>query len=299
MVRPPLRAPCPLTTPPARPLVARPRRQRPLPTPPVRCVLRYLTRSHITHLLQPSHSASPDHEEPLPSISISTAFYPGSHPLGCDLIFTSSDKVLFYVHTNAILKTSKHAFQNVTPLCSSSEVHDPIINIPETSIVLDVILHILYSIPCANHAPTFDTLLTAVNRMPIYAIAPKVHIIPSNPCYAYLLAFAPLFPLEVYTLAAHFDMTALAAAASSHLLSYPLATIDDATAERMGPVYLKRLMFLHANRVDALKGILLSPPHPHPTTKSCDFTAQKNLTRAWALVSAQLAWDARPGPWRL
>ena len=63
----------------------------------------------------------------------------------------------------------------------------------------------------------------------------------------------------------------------------------------MGPVYLKRLFFLHFGRIDALKRVLLPPPHPHPPTQHCDFTEQKHLTRAWALASAYFAWDARPG----
>jgi len=46
--------------------------------------------------------------------------------------------------------------------------------------------------------------------------------------------------------------------------------------------------------VDALKRLLISPPHPHPPTASCDFTEQKKLTRAWALASSYLLCDARP-----
>jgi hypothetical protein len=90
----------------------------------------------------------------------------------------------------------------------------------------------------------------------------------------------------------------MAVAVSSHLLSFPLATITDDVAERIGPVYLKRLFFLHFGRVDALKRLLLSPPHPHAPTAWCDFAEQKKITRAWALASAYLAWDARPGEHR-
>lgn len=69
-------------------------------------------------------------------------------------------------------------------------------------------------------------------------------------------------------------------------------------AERIGAVYLKRLFFLHFGRAEALKRILLPPPHPHAPTPSCDFSDQKKLTRAWALASAYLAWDTRPGPYK-
>ncbi|KAJ3546166.1 hypothetical protein NMY22_g2162 [Coprinellus aureogranulatus] len=82
--------------------------------------------------------------------------------------------------------------------------------------------------------------------------------------------------------------------ASSHLLGFPLFSLTDEMAERIGPVYLKRLFFLHFGRSDALKRVLLPPPQPHPPTHNCDFNEQKKLTRAWALASAYLAWEARP-----
>jgi hypothetical protein len=148
---------------------------------------------------------------------------------------------------------------------------------------------------CVHYSPTFPTVITAVNRLPTYGVSPKLTIVPSTPTYALLLSHAPLFPLELYALAASFDLYDLAVATSSHLLSFSLATLSDEMAEHIGPVYLKRLFFLHFGRSDALKRVLLPPPHPHAPTPWCDFDEQKKLTRAWALASAYLAWDARPG----
>ncbi|KAF8970864.1 hypothetical protein BDZ97DRAFT_1694124 [Flammula alnicola] len=65
-------------------------------------------------------------------------------------------------------------------------------------------------------------------------------------------------------------------------------------AERIGAVYLRKLLRLHVGRFTSLKGISLHPPLPHPPTKECSFEDQRKLTRAWALVSAYLAWVARP-----
>ena len=96
-------------------------------------------------------------------------------------------------------------------------------------------------------------------------------------------------------LAAAHDLYELAVPVSSHLLSFALHSLTDELALRIGPVYMKRLFFLHLGRLDALKRLLLPPPHPHPPTAGCDFAEQKRLTRAWALASAYLAWDARPG----
>jgi hypothetical protein len=161
--------------------------------------------------------------------------------------------------------------------------------------VLNVILHMVYGTPSAQHSPSLETLLTAVERMPYYGLEPKKHVLPRTPLYELLLSHAPLFPLQIYTLAAQFGMEGMAVAASSHLLAYPLLSIPEEAVKRMGAIYLKRLMCLHLERFDALRRILLHPPHPHPPTKQCNFADQKKLTRAWALVSAYLAWDARVG----
>jgi hypothetical protein len=116
----------------------------------------------------------------------------------------------------------------------------------------------------------------------------------NTPLYNVLLSQAPLYHIQIYALASRYDLYDLAVPTSSHLLAYSLHQIDDTVAERIGPVYLKRLFFLHFGRMEALKRILLNPPHPHAPTSDCDFTDQKKLTRAWALASAYLAWDARP-----
>jgi len=159
---------------------------------------------------------------------------------------------------------------------------------------LNILLYTVYDISCAHHSPTFPSLVTAVNRLPVYGIRPKVRIAPSTPLFSLLLSHAPLFPLELYALSASHDLYDLAVSTSPYLLSFPLATLTDEMAERIGPVYLKRLFFLHFGRSDAMKRVLLPPPNLHAPTASCDFAEQKKLTRAWTLASAYLAWDARP-----
>jgi len=228
-------------------------------------------------------------------ISVSTSFFPGAHVAGNDICLSSSDAVLFYANSQVILAASDHAFSTIlSGQLSDMKYRDTIINIPQEAAVLNVILHALYNISCAHHAPPLQTLLTAVSEMPLYDINPKKHVIPGTPLYMILLSHAPLHPIDVYSLAAHFDLEDLAVNSSSHLLSYPLSSITDEVAQRMGVLYLKRLMCLHLGRNAALKNILLIPPPPHPPTKECTFSDQKKLTRAWALVSAYLAWDARP-----
>lgn len=254
---------------------------------------------HILKLSLSNNSLSQDESESL-TISVSTAFNPRSHDEEPNLIFCSSDGVVFYVNYDVIVKASSTAFQERINDPSLASVEIPadsmkIVPISEPSSVLNLMLHALYGTPSAQHSPTFETLVAAVNNMPLYGIDPKAHISRSSHLYGTLVAYAPLYPLELYTLAAHFDLYDLAVATSSHLLSCQLSTITDEMAERMGPLYLKRLFNLHNNLFDTLKQILLSPPLPHGPTKICSFEDQRRLTRAWALASAHLAWDTRPG----
>ena len=231
-------------------------------------------------------------------VAVSTAFHPTTHPdlPPPDTIFSSSDDVLFYVHSSTILDTCSSAFSDFlgSPL-ENAQFRNTVIPISSTSHELNVILHMLYDTSSAPHSPNFETLSNAVEKMPHYSIPPEKYIVSGTPLYTLLLSHAPLRPLDLYALAAHHNIHPLAASTSSHLLSYPLQTITDGQAKRMGAIYLKKLMALHVDRYNALKSILLKPPHPHPPTRTCDFEEQKRLTRAWALVSAYLAWDARPG----
>jgi len=221
---------------------------------------------------------------------VSTVFYPGAYPNSSDLILESLDSVFFYVHVHILLKHGDSIFSSLlsTPLGASKK--DRIVHIPETSAILDVILHFLYGESCARQLPSLDIMANAIYRMPIYGIEPKSQVIPSNPSYSYLLSLAPIYPLELYILAARLDLFDLAQSTSSHLLSLPLSTIDEDTAGRIGAVYLKRLFILRLYRSNKLKSILLQPPYPHPSTAKCTFQVQKDVSRLWALGAAQLVW---------
>ncbi|KAJ7179196.1 hypothetical protein C8R46DRAFT_1211783 [Mycena filopes] len=276
------------------------------------------------HLPTPphSHDGSPvadtptddTHEEDAGNtVAISTTFFlTAQHrPQPPDLVLLSKDSVYFYVHSDLLLEASENRFRAMLPLPPTSDDEPPVLNVPEASPVLNVILHVIYDMSCTHYSPPFDTLVSAVDSMPIYGIHPKSTVsCLRRRSSRFLLSHAPLFPLELYALAAHYDIFDLAVPTSSHLLAYPLSRLTDQMSERMGPIYLKRqaylspttrdsltchrLFFLHFGRAEALKRVLLPPPHPHPPTPSCDFNSQKGLSRAWALASAYLAWDIRP-----
>lgn len=99
--------------------------------------------------------------------------------------------------------------------------------------------------------------------------------------------------MAIYAAAAHHDIFELAQRASSHLLAFPLDRIDDHIAALMGPVYLKRLISLHLNRLEIAKSALMQSPGFHPASNECSFEDQKRVKRAWALGATYLAWEIR------
>ncbi|EPQ52882.1 hypothetical protein GLOTRDRAFT_80112 [Gloeophyllum trabeum ATCC 11539] len=232
------------------------------------------------------------------TISVSTAFYPGAavDPLPPDLILASADSVFFYVHSNRLLRCSQNGFNASLPI-PLTEMYTgdcPILAATETSTVLNIVLHAIYDLPFEQYSPTSECLVGAVQSLHKYGAVLKQLVVPSTPLYQHLMSVAPLNPIDIYTIAAQFELEELAVATSSHLLSFSLSSISDEMAIRMGPLYLKRLFFLHLGRLDALKRILLPPPPPHPPTNACNFADQKQMVRVWALAVAYLAWDARP-----
>lgn len=199
------------------------------------------------------------------------------------------------------MKASDNGFNHMLPATVQQEKDQfgPILPVPESSVVLNILLHAVYDMSCAHYSPSFDALASSIPALKSYGVPLHERFARNTHSYTLLMSHAPLCPLDLYSLAASYDLYDLAVASSSHLLSLSLATLTDEMAEKIGPIYVKRLFFLHFGRAEALKRLLLPPPHPHAPTPWCDFTDQKKLTRAWALASAYLAWDARPGKFSL
>ncbi|KAG7453058.1 uncharacterized protein BT62DRAFT_940359 [Guyanagaster necrorhizus] len=213
-----------------------------------------------------------------------------------DIILISSDNVQFHVHLHVLYDASGNGFASLLSTLSSTrqEPGIPILTIPEKSDILNVLLLTIYSKPIADYRPMFNILVAAVHKLKEYGIQPERYVKPGQPLFELIRFHMPLHPLDVYVLAAHYDLFELAVAASSHLLSARLDTITDEQSMRMGAVYLKRLYGLHSRRIDALKNILIRPPEPHPSTSTCCLSDQTGVSRAWALSAAYLIWDARP-----
>ncbi|KAF7975989.1 hypothetical protein HWV62_8148 [Athelia sp. TMB] len=124
----------------------------------------------------------------------------------------------------------------------------------------------------------FCTLDAAVNTMRTYGLLLPALATAGTPLLALLLAHMPQHALPLYALAAHHGLN-----------------LDNAAATRIGPVYLKRLVFMHLGRAEALRRLLLPQLIPHTTTEVCGAAQQLPLVRAWALGASAIVWDAQDG----
>lgn len=221
---------------------------------------------------------------------VSSTFLPHNQlgGTGPDVILRSSDSIHFFVHSS--LLCSK-AVANITS--SGTEQGLPIFGVEDHSSVLNIILHTIYGMSCAQFNHDFSEIVQAVDRLPSYGVQPNQIITLSHPLYDLILSLSPLHSLPAYALAARHNMDSLAVACSSRLLSLPLDRLSDQTASSIGPVYLKRLFLLHQQRRQTLSEILFYQMRPHPPTSVCDCSDQQKVSRAWMLAAATFLFDSR------
>ncbi|RXW22179.1 hypothetical protein EST38_g3689 [Candolleomyces aberdarensis] len=168
-------------------------------------------------------------------------------------------------------------------------------HVPESSLILNIILHAIYKTSCANNAPTIEQLIEAIDKMPIYGLEPKSVICSKDPLYHLLLSHGAIRPVKVYALAAHHSIEELAKHISTYLLSHSVKEIDDQTAERIGAIYLKRFLVLCLSRPREIAEILIQPPERHPPNDACGYEEQKSVTREWSLSLVDIVLGMRPG----
>ena len=161
-----------------------------------------------------------------------------------------------------------------------------LITIPESSPVLNILLHLIYNLPCERFSPDLETLTSLFSCLKKYGLSVQDLIPPNSEITNILLSHAPKNPLQIYTLAAANKLEQLCVAASHFTLPISLSQVTDSQSLMMGPIYLKRLFFLHMGRAEALKRTICVLPEPHPPLPNCDHSDQKAITRAWSLVTA-------------
>ncbi|KAI0695971.1 hypothetical protein C8T65DRAFT_615684 [Cerioporus squamosus] len=212
-----------------------------------------------------------------------------------DSIIVSSNHVYFYVHRHRIINASTNGFDglfyDVEHIYGGSL---PTILCPEVGDTLNIVLHIVYNMSALHYFPALQTVDNGFTAMIKYGIPIEPHGAPNQQLYQLLLSNAPYHPIETYALAASHGLEDVAVVASGHLLSFDMTRLTDELAVKMGPVYLKRLILLHQERMAALRNILLQAPRSHSPMDSCRGSQQGRLVREWAMATAQLAWDATP-----
>ncbi|KAG9011772.1 hypothetical protein FRB90_007102 [Tulasnella sp. 427] len=246
-----------------------------------------------------------------------------------DLIIHTADTVFFYAHQSVLRARSYNSFglllatphhspigtsparrhlrdreenmgnlnnmPNVTshPLPAMGDQPDtiPTIFVSEYSVVFNLVLHLIYGMPCGRYGPSIDVIARALEALPRYGIpAPE----PSNELWTILLQQAKVDPLRVYALGAAHAVDMVCIESSEHTLNTPLSNLSEADAMMMGALYLRRLFFLHFGRTEAFKRIVGPPPETHVGTPSCSEMTQRSVKKSWRVVLADLLETEMP-----
>lgn len=243
-------------------------------------------------------------------VSISTRFNLESSDIqDSDLVLVSADKVYFYAHRATLLHDSSNSFGSLLSLTEESESQgassSATLGVAETrkfiiteytSEVLNVVLHAIYKFSIQSYRPPPVALRAATNALSDLGFD-LAHIFPPHSeLFMLFLQAGVAEPLEMYALAAQFSLEQLAVAVSTFTLSVSPSNITDELAIQMGPIYLRRLFFLHLGRADALKRLLYPPPAPHPAfpDPNCGQETQSAVSRIWALACATVVVENNP-----
>ncbi|RXW15203.1 hypothetical protein EST38_g10647 [Candolleomyces aberdarensis] len=172
---------------------------------------------------------------------------------------------------------------------------DEIMHFPESSEVLDIVLHALHNSRCTCPTPSIDVFEMALQRMPRYGISPADHVRPGTFIFKCIVSHAPDSPLAAYTLAAQCGLHDLAVECSPYMLNVPVADITEDAAERMGPIYIKSALLLHTKYHRQLRDAAGRPPDPHPPLPHCEPEKQRDLLRDWIGTVGGLLMETVPG----
>ncbi|KAG9003408.1 hypothetical protein FRB94_003116 [Tulasnella sp. JGI-2019a] len=211
----------------------------------------------------------------------------------------SSDGVFFYCASTVLRACSSNQFGRALttdpPLVHNAPEQAtarlPLIKIEDSSPVLNIILHVAYAISFERYGHSLQMLTHTLNRFPYYGISTTAG---NLTFWAAVLRFCPTDPLRVYAFAAAHAQDAVCVTASEHTLKHGIDGLKERDAIMMGPIYLRRLIFLHCGRRAALMRIISDPPRTHAPTVYCSTGDQAELARRWAVEVAKLIVQPSP-----
>ncbi|KAG8981586.1 hypothetical protein FRB90_007150 [Tulasnella sp. 427] len=146
------------------------------------------------------------------------------------------------------------------------------IAVQETSIVFNLLLHVLYGMYGLRMIGAGD---------------------PSG-IGAMILRHAASAPLRAYGLAASQGMEDVCVASSKFTFQITLDAVSENDALRMGPIYLRRLFLLHLGVVETLKKLLALLPSLHEPKGPCTPLGQQKLAVAWREAVASILLQEAP-----
>ncbi|KAF9262586.1 hypothetical protein L218DRAFT_928987 [Marasmius fiardii PR-910] len=233
-------------------------------------------------------------------LSVSSLFGPrriNDSRLPVNMILISGDSVVFYVNEGALMNASTNSFKDMLPRKGEGTFERLLLLGETTATELEFVLRAVYDISNDSAPPAntdIRTVTSVIDKFPSFGIQPNKCITPESRLFQYLLSCAPIYPLQIYALAAHHDMEDLAVAVSSHTLVRDLSEVTENLAKRMGSRYLMRLFQLHMKRIETLKGLLAIEPGLHNPTPRCGFDRQRYLKQKWTLAVAALLYAVKP-----
>ncbi|ESK88345.1 hypothetical protein Moror_14807 [Moniliophthora roreri MCA 2997] len=258
----------------------------------------------------PNSPVLPTYTESQGSVQTDIVVFPAFPPItgnskrpSTDLILLTADSTLFYVDEATLLKVSNNNFNGFLPAQTPDDGRRVIYLFKTLSAELEIMLRVIYDIPFQSKESQviwpsrFDlqNIVHGISVLTQYGVDPEVCIHSRGHMFKYLLTCAALYPLDVYALAAQHDIHELAVAASSHLLSVNLETIDPAIAVRIGPIYLQRLFEMLERRKSLLSDLLAIEPGLHNPTRKCGFSNQQVLKSEWNRGVSFLTWNINAG----
>lgn len=99
--------------------------------------------------------------------------------------------------------------------------------------------------------------------------------------YNFLLKHVNTKPIRVYAIAASALLEEICILASEQTLPLSLSFVSEADAIQMGPIYLRRLFFLHLGRRSALQRVMSTPPSEHTASPECSEAQRQTVHRMW------------------
>ncbi|KAK7052855.1 hypothetical protein VNI00_004174 [Paramarasmius palmivorus] len=242
-------------------------------------------------------------EPPAISVPVSPTFGPttgqGERP-PADTILFSSDFVMFHVDESTLLQFSDNNFRGLLPFLGQDEASRMLFFHDILSSELEIALKAIYKMPATiastaggGNLEELWLLAKGIGWLPTFGIPAKVVVLPNTDIFTLILSYAPLHPMETYTVAGSHDLEQLAAAVSPHTLPLELSRVTEELGEQMGWKYMLRLFRLHMNRRTTLMNLLAPAPDIHHPIRNCDFDDQKELKGKWSMAVASLTWEIR------